>query len=182
MYFYHCESFVGASFSPPLFHNHRRVALFAYPSSPPRSCWRQSLGGFVIDQPSRVSAESRALFCPSSEPLFHDHRCVFLTPFATAFVPRSSVQELRRRILSSVREHHRCTFLTAFTIAFVVQELRRCILPLAQELLWCILLTSFAPLPSFHDHQHESSVHTSFSQSSSCNYQLSSLSRDTEPF
>ena len=38
------------------------------------------------------------------------------------------------------------------------------------------------PLPSFHDHQHESSVHTSFPQSSSCNYQLSSLSRDTEPF
>ena len=81
---------------------------------------RASLSGFVIDQPSRVGAESRALFCPSSEPLFHDHRCAFLTPFATAFVPRLLVQELRRRILSSMREHHRCTFLTAFTIAFVV--------------------------------------------------------------
>ena len=147
MYFYHCESFIGASFSLasslPLFHNHRRVALFAYPSSPPRSCWRRSLGGFVIDQPSRVDTESRALFLPSFEPLFHDHRCVFLTPFATAFVPQSSVQELRRRILSSVQEHHRCTFLTASTIAFVVRELHRCVLLSLRELRRRIRLTAF---------------------------------------
>ena len=147
MYFYHCESFIGASYSLPsslpLFHNHRRVALFAYPSSLPRSCWRQSLGDFVIDQPSRVDTESRPLFLPSFEPLFHDHRCVFLTPFATAFVLQSSMQELRRRILSSVREHHRCTFLTAFTIAFVVRELHWCVLLSLRELRRRILLTAF---------------------------------------
>ena len=43
----HCESFVGASFSLPsslpLFHNHRRVALFMYPSFPPHGCWRWSI-------------------------------------------------------------------------------------------------------------------------------------------
>ena len=32
-----------------------------------------------------------------------------MTPFATAFVPRSSVQKLRQRILSSVQEPRRCT-------------------------------------------------------------------------
>ena len=122
--------------------------MFTYPSSPPRSCWRRSLGGFVIDQPSRVDAESRALFLPSSEPLFHDHRCVFLTPFATAFVPRSSMQELLRRILSSMREHHWCTFLTAFTIAFVVRELHRCVLLSLRELRRRILITAFVPQPS----------------------------------
>ena len=57
-----------------------------------------SIGGFVIDHPSWVSAKSRALFLPSSEPLFHNHRCVFLASFAIAFVPQSSVQELRPRI------------------------------------------------------------------------------------
>ena len=123
--------------------------MFAYPSSPPRICWHRSLGGCIIDQPSSVDIESIALFLPSSEPLFHNHRCIFLTSFATAFISRSSVQKLRRRILSSVREYHQCTFLTAFTIAFVVRELRQCILPLAQELLWCILLTAFAPCLRF---------------------------------
>ena len=115
---------------PPSFRNHRCVALFAYPSSPPRSCWHRSLGGCIIDQPSWVDIKSRALFLPSSEPLFHNHRCIFLTSVATAFVPRSSVQELRRRILSSVREIRRCILLTAFTTAFVlrplVRELPRC--------------------------------------------------------
>ena len=51
------------------------------------------------------------------------------------------MQELRRRILSSVREHHRCTFLTAFTIAFVVRELHQCVLLSLRELRQCVLLS-----------------------------------------
>ena len=65
MYFYHCESFVGASFSLPsplplscnhrressvntssslpLFHNHQYIAWFAQPSSPRCSCWHWSI-------------------------------------------------------------------------------------------------------------------------------------------
>ena len=33
----------------PLFHNHRCVALFAYPSSPPSSCWRCSIESHTSD-------------------------------------------------------------------------------------------------------------------------------------
>ena len=87
------------------------------------------------------------MFLPSSEPLFHNHRCIFLTSVATAFVPRSSVQELRRRILSSVRKYHRCTFLTAFATTFVprssVQELRRRILSSVREYHRCTFLNAF---------------------------------------
>ena len=83
------------------------------------------------------------MFLPSTEALFHNHRCIFLTSVATAFVPRSSVQELRRRILSSVREYPRCTFLTAFATTFVprssVQEFLRHILSSMQEFLRHIL-------------------------------------------
>ena len=83
------------------------------------------------------------MFLPSSEPLFHNHRCIFLTSVATAFVPRSSVQKLRRRILSSVREYPRCTFLTALATTFVprssVQEFLRHILSSMQESLRHIL-------------------------------------------
>ena len=44
--------FSSLPLSLPLFHNHQYVALFAHPSSPRCSCWRWSIDGFVIDQPS----------------------------------------------------------------------------------------------------------------------------------
>nr|POE92152.1 hypothetical protein CFP56_47151 [Quercus suber] len=101
MYFYHCKSFVGASFSLtsslPLFHNYRCVALFMYPSSPPRTCWHWSIerATYQIQAPivislkqycSEISASSLNYAPLLSASCGFEHRWFHLGLCAAAFL------------------------------------------------------------------------------------------------